>query len=134
MTDDLPQLVQWLVEDLAGQQAMPDDSWRPQLAAILTALDTLTRALAERTQERDTLLGELRADPEGLPNLLRINREYAERCNQDTNKALAAVLEARAETEQLRREVNYQRARAVDAEARLAAESVRATAARVGQP
>jgi len=143
MTDDLPQLVSEL-RSIASQNVcdlpnMGDEAHEPpeitwgELDAIgrtadaaATALDTLTRALAEQQAENAELRKDLAFHTDCRPNRREAESAIA--------TLTAAVREARAETEQLRREVNYQRARAVDAEARLAAESVRATAARTGQP
>ena len=202
MTDDLPQLVSEL-RSIASQNVcdlpnMGDEAHEPpeitwgELDAIgrtadaaATALDTITRAIAEQRAalaRAHGWLGECyafsgadpdsnedwRLAPYAAEEVARLRREFdaaesaliamtherdearalagrqsmalaelGDKCSDEFNRAesaTAAVREARAETEQLRREVNYQRARAVDAEARLAAESVRATAARASQP
>ncbi len=46
---------------------------------------------AREKAEVERLKAELRADPESLPNLLRINREYASRCEEEIARLKAEV-------------------------------------------
>lgn len=44
--------------------------------------------------ERDRLMAEMQADPESYPNLLRINREYASRCEAENAQLRADLARA----------------------------------------
>jgi hypothetical protein len=104
-------LIEELVMSLVEQQAMPDDSWKPQLAAIRSALSTLQRAqqavVSAQDQEPDVLTPEEMIRPL-LEGMYAARTEYRQECCEriialyGTERTMHAAWRKRAEEAEAR--------------------------------